>query len=98
MANYRFTNDAVKDLEEIWSYTKQKWSVEQADRYYALIIDEIEFIASNPLLGRSIDHVKEGYRSTRVKSHVVFYKQQEDDKILIVRIFHQRMECENRMK
>jgi len=98
MANYRFTNDAVKDLEEIWSYTKQKWSVEQADRYYALIIDEIEFIASNPLLGRSIDHVKEGYRSTRVKSHVVFYKQQEDDKILIVRILHQRMECENRMK
>jgi toxin ParE1/3/4 len=51
MAKYRFTNEAVNDLEEIWSYTKQKWSLEQADRYYNLIIDEIEFISSNPPLG-----------------------------------------------
>ncbi len=66
MAKYRFTNEAVKDLEEIWS--------------------------------RSIDYIKEGYRSTKVKSHVVFYKQQEDDTILIVRILHQSMDCEKRMK
>ena len=98
MANYRFTNDAVKDLEQIWSFTKQKWCVEQADRYYALIIDEIEFISLNPHLGRFVDHVKEGYRSTKVKSHLVFYKQQEDDKIVTVRILHQRMDCENKMK
>lgn len=88
MVKYRFTNEAVKDLEEIWSYTKQKWSLEQADRYYNLVIDEIEFIASNPLLGRSIDYIKEGYRSTKVKSHVVFYKQQKDETILVVRILH----------
>jgi toxin ParE1/3/4 len=98
MAKYRFTNEAVKDLEEIWSYTKQKWSLEQADRYYKLVIDEIEFIASNPLLGRSIDYIKEGYKSTKVKSHIVFYKKQEDKTILIVRILHQRMDSENRMK
>ena len=42
MARYRFTNEAVKDIEEIWSFTKQKWSLEQADRYYNLIIDEID--------------------------------------------------------
>ena len=89
MAKYRFTNEAVKDLEEIWSYTKQKWSVEQADRYYYLIIDEIEFISLNPLLGKSIDYIKEGYKSTKVKSHLVFYKQNEDDTTLIVRILHQ---------
>ncbi len=98
MAKYRLTNEAVKDLEEIWSYTKQKWSLEQADRYYNLIIDEIEFVSSNPLLGRSIDHVKEGFRSTKVKSHLVFYKQHNDDTILIVRILHQNMDCEKRMK
>jgi toxin ParE1/3/4 len=98
MGKYRFTNEAVKDLEEIWSYTKQKWSLEQADRYYNLIIDEIEFVASNPLLGRSIDYIKEGYRSTKVKSHLIFYKQHEDDTILIVRILYQSMDCEKRMK
>jgi toxin ParE1/3/4 len=98
MAKYRFTNEAVKDLEAIWSYTKQKWSIELADRYYNLIIDEIEFVSSNPLLGRSIDYIKEGYRSTKVKSHLVFYKQHGDDTILIVRILHQSMDCEKRMK
>lgn len=98
MIKYRFTNEAVKDLEEIWSYTKQKWSIVQADRYYNLIIDEIEFISSNPLLGKSIDYIKEGYRSTRVKSHIIFYKQQEEDTIVVVRILHQRIDTENRMK
>jgi toxin ParE1/3/4 len=98
MAKFRLTNEAVKDLEEIWSYTNQKWSIEQADRYYNLLIDEIEFIASNPLLGRSNDYIKEGFRSTKVKSHVVFYKQYKDDTILIVRILHQNMDCEKRMK
>jgi toxin ParE1/3/4 len=98
MAKYRFTNEAVRDLEEIWSYTKQKWSLEQADRYYNLIIDEVEFVSSNPLSGRSIDYIKEGYRSTKVKSHLIFYKQHEDDTILIVRILHQNMDCEKRMK
>jgi toxin ParE1/3/4 len=98
MAKYSFTNEAVKDLEAIWSYTKQKWSFEQADRYYNLIIDEIEFISLNPLLGRSIDYIKEGYKSTKVKSHVVFYKQHENDTILIVRILHQSMDIEQRLK
>jgi len=98
MTKFRFTNEAVKDLEDIWFYTKQTWSLEQADRYYNLIIDEIEFITSNPKLGRSIDNIKVGYKSTKVKSHVVYYKQIEDDRILIVRILHQRMDSENKLK
>ena len=97
MTKYSLTNEAVRDLEEIWFYTFEKWSVEQADRYYYLILDEIEFIASKPLLGKSIDHIKQGYRSSIVKSHVVFYKVQDDGTVLIVRILHQSMDIENRM-
>ena len=98
MTNYSLTKEAVNDLGEIWDYTYKKWSVEQADRYYNLIIDEIEFIASNPLTGRSIDHIKQGYRSSKVKSHIVFYKLDEENKVIIVvRILHQMMDVENRM-
>ena len=67
MAKYRLTNEAIKDLENIWAYTYEKWALEQADRYYNLIIDEIEFIASNPFSGRSMDHIKKGYRASKVK-------------------------------
>ena len=98
MNKYRLTNQAEKDLEEIWSYTYQKWSVDQADRYYNLIIDEIEFIASNPLTGKPVDYIKEGYRSSKIKSHLIFYRKQEDEKILVVRILHERIDIENRIK
>jgi toxin ParE1/3/4 len=98
MTAFRLTNEAVKDLEDIWSYTKQTWSLEQADRYYNLIIEEIEFIASNPHLGRSVDNIMAGYKSTQVKSHIVYCKQIDDDRILIVRILHQRMDSENKLK
>jgi len=98
MTNFRFSNQAVKDLEEIWTNTKQTWSLEQADRYYLLIIDEVEFISANPHLGKPIDLIKKGYKSTKVKSHIVYYKLIEDDTIFIVRILHQRMDSENRLK
>jgi len=98
MRKFKFSNEAVKDLEEIWVYTKQIWSTEQADRYYDLIIDEVEFISENPNLGRDINNIKENFRSTIVKSHVIFYKIEEDGVIVIVRILHQRMDVEARMK
>ena len=98
MTKFRFTNEAVKDMGDIWFCTKQTWSLEQADRYYNLTLDEIEFVASNAKLGRSIDNIKVGYKSTKVKSHVVYYNQIEDDRILIVRILHQRMDSESKLK
>jgi toxin ParE1/3/4 len=98
MARYKLTNEAVKDLEEIWIYTYQNWSIEQADRYYDLIIDEIEFLSSNPLSGRSMDYIKEGYKVSKVKSHLVFYKIIANGTIEIIRILHQRMDVKNRMK
>ncbi len=98
MAKYRLTNQAVKDLESIWSFTYKKWSLEQADRYYNLVIDEIEFIAANALSGRSMDHIRQGYRATIVKSHIIFYKISNEKTIEIVRILHQRMDVKNRMK
>ena len=60
---------AVSDLEEIWLYTVQKWSVEQADRYYNLIFDEINYICKNSTAGKSMEHVRKGYRTSKVTSH-----------------------------
>ena len=37
---------ANEDIEKIWLYTYENWSLEQADRYYNLILDEIEFIVN----------------------------------------------------
>lgn len=38
MAKFKITNNAVKELFDIWSYTVETWSESQADKYYKLII------------------------------------------------------------
>lgn len=48
---YIISKKAVIDLEEIWFYTVEKWSIEQADRYHPLIFDEIDFICRNADVG-----------------------------------------------
>jgi toxin ParE1/3/4 len=90
------TKKAVSDLEEIWLYTIEKWSLEQADRYYNLIFDEINFICKNSTAGKSMEHVRKSYRASKVKSHLIFYRV-VNDIIEVIRILHERMDIENRL-
>ncbi len=87
---------AVADLEEIWLFTFEKWSLEQADRYYNLLFDEINFICKNINAGKSMEHVRKGYRASKVKSHFIFYRVLNDT-IEVIRILHERMDIENRI-
>jgi toxin ParE1/3/4 len=87
---------AVSDLEEIWLYTIEKWSMDQSDRYYNLIIDEINYISKNVSAGKSMEHVRKGYRASKVKSHLIFYKT-VNDKVEIIRSLYERMDIENRL-
>lgn len=87
---------AVSDLEKIWLYTVEKWSVEQADRYYNLIFDEINYICKHINAGKSMEHIRKGYRASKVKSHFVFYKV-ANNTIEVIRILHERMDIENKL-
>ena len=95
--SYRISQKAVEDLEKIWNYTFDKWSPEQADRYYELIIDEIEFISNNFMTGKSMEHIRKGYRASIIKSHLVFFRMAKDNVVEIIRILHQRMDIESRI-
>ncbi len=86
---------AIADLEEIWLYTVEKWSVTQADRYHDLLIDEINFICKNKNTGKSMEHVRKNYRASKVKSHLIFYRELNNT-IEVIRILHERMDIENR--
>lgn len=97
-ANYRISKKAVEDLESIWHYTQKNWSVEQSDRYYRLIINEIEFLADKPESGRLFEHIREHYLASKVKSHLIFYRKIGDEPIEVIRILHQRMDLRSRLK
>lgn len=89
--------DAINDLEEIWFFTFQTWSMEQANRYHELIYKEIKYLASLPGSGKDLNHIRNGYRSSKVKSHIIFYKYSSSE-IEIIRILHENMDIPNRLE
>jgi toxin ParE1/3/4 len=97
MKPYRISAEAINDLNSIWLYTFHKWSQEQANRYYQLLIDEIEFISENFYTGKSFENSRENYRYSPVKSHLVFYRKIDSQPIEIVRILHQRMDIKKHL-
>lgn len=95
--SYFISEKAKQDIENIWLYTYETWSLEQADRYYNLILDEIEFIAKNYESGKPVDYIKKGYRASLVKSHIIFYRKSGNNVVEIIRVLHQKMDIENRV-
>ncbi len=91
-----FQEEALSDLDKIWLYSFETWSLEQADRYYQFIIKEIDFACRQPTSGKSLNELKEGYYSTKVKSHFIFYKFSTTE-LEVVRILHESMDILNRL-
>jgi toxin ParE1/3/4 len=58
---YRIRALAQADLESIWLYTCEQWSVTQADTYVEALIQRFDWLAENPTLGKPRDDVKQGY-------------------------------------
>ena len=96
--NYKISIEAEKDLEKIWLYTFETWSLEQADYYYDLLMDEIEYLAENPKNGIDFSQIRKGYFRSRVKSHFIFYRVSvKSDEIEIIRILHQQMDIDSQL-
>lgn len=96
--SYKISVKASEDIENIWLYTFENWSLEQADRYVNLIFDEIEYLSANPMFGKDFSHIRKNYRCSKVKSHLIFYRFTEKQReIEIIRVLHQRMDIKNRL-
>ncbi len=98
MANYKFTNKAVFDLTQIWNYTLKKWSENQADRYYFMLLENCKEVASNPDLGKIYSGIVDNLLGFKAGRHIIFYRKIEDNEVEITRILHEQMEIENRIK
>lgn len=98
MAKYRFTNNAVNDLTEIWDYTKKIWSEKQAEKYYQLIIQACSEIAKDPSTGTEYFEVYPELKGRKITKHIIFYREMSDKSVEITRILHERMDLKNRLK
>ena len=98
MSKYILSKKASEDIDKIWIYTAENWSQEQADRYYNLLFDEIEYIVTNFEMARNFGKIRKSYKYSKVKSHILFFKKHKNDEIEVVRVLHERMDIENRIK
>jgi toxin ParE1/3/4 len=88
---YTLSPRAQGDLDEIWTYTVNRWGTEQAEFYIRQIGRNIETVAAQPVIGRACPEVRAGYYKYPSGSHVLFYRLM-DGGIDIVRILHERMD------
>ena len=96
--NYKISNEASKDIEKIWLYTFENWSIEQADRYLNLIFDEIEYLCKKPDSATDYGHVRKGYFRSKVKVHYIFFKvNDKKSELEIIRILHEMMDTDSHL-
>ena len=97
MAKFNLTNKAVEDLSRIWNYTFEKWSEDQADKYYFVLLENCQNIADNPGLGKNYESISTEIFGFKVNRHIIFYRKIDDKSIEITRILHERMDLKNRL-
>jgi len=96
MGNFELTRRAEQDLIEIYTYSHREYGERQAASYILSFEQCFERLQANPALGRSIEHIRSGYRRYNHRSHAVFFTHTLTG-ILIVRVLHQRMDPERHL-
>lgn len=89
---YRLTPRALDDLEEIWRYTAETWSVGQADRFTDDLARVFETLAALPSLARERPEFDPPVRIHTHERHLIVYVVAEDDQVDIVRLLGGRQD------
>lgn len=96
MANYFLTNKAIDDLSDIWNYTLETWSENQADKYYWLLLDTFQEIADGKIIGKKYLEIDNQILGIRAGQHIIFYNNNQYEEIHVLRILHSSMDLKNK--
>lgn len=96
MPPFKVSKKAYSDISEIGRYTQKNWGTPQRN-YYLKQLDECFFqLAEYPELGLTCDYIAQGYRKFPQGSHLVFYKQDSDGAVEIIRVLHKNMDVDSK--
>jgi toxin ParE1/3/4 len=82
---YRLTPRALDDLDEIWRFSAEAWSIRQADRYIDELARVFETIATMPTLARKRTEFTPPVHIHPYESHLIVYTI-EADHVAILRL------------
>lgn len=86
------TPAAIADIEDIWTYTEQRWGTAQAERYVSMVGSACQGLAQGTTFSQDASHLRAGYRRAHVGSHILFFRTDPAGRITIVRVLHQSMD------
>ena len=90
MRRFVISAGARRDIDEIATYTKRTWGLQQTDRYLSQLEDGFQLLTQSPSIGRACMEIDPELRRFEVGRHVVFFRLKRDG-IRIVRIHQQQM-------
>ena len=90
------SREAARDIENISDYTLARWGQGQARNYVATPRKDIESLSGFSLRYPVHEKSRLGLRCMSSGHHRVFY-QAGEERVLIVRVLHERMDVEGRM-
>ncbi|MEO1686303.1 MAG: type II toxin-antitoxin system RelE/ParE family toxin [Pseudomonadota bacterium] len=88
-AEPRLTPAARRDLEDIWDWTAEAFSPDQADAYLRGLAEALSLIAAQPGIGRERPEIAPPVRLHPWRSHLIVYRA-EAEGVLVIRVPHAR--------
>ena len=85
------------DLKNIWNYTLENWSENQADKYLKELFSSFDQIGLRRIIGKEYHGIVEELRGIKINKHIVFYREIKEDKTEITRILHERTDLIKRL-
>ena len=89
--HYRLTPAAEGDLAEIWRFTAERWSDDQADRYLDALVTTLETIAAFPNIARERTEFTPPVRIHPSGAHLVIYLEGQGC-VTVLRVLHNRQD------
>lgn len=84
-----YSKEAERDLREITAHTLRTWGHDQAGKYMRGLRNDIAALRTSAMQHPRHDDLIPGMRRRRSGHHSIFYLT-NDDRILVVRVLHER--------
>lgn len=88
------TNQAEKDVSDIFDYTTIEFGFNQAEKYVLIIKSTLIKISKNPEIGRHRNDIKTNLLSLPCEQHIIFYSTIKNN-LIIARVLHSSKDLRN---
>lgn len=91
---FKLSSRALKQLDEIYTYTLDHWSEEQAESYNEILMNGFQFIDDHFEIGRKLNtehdevSISVEHRIHTIGKHYVVYKKNKSGQTVIVQVIH----------